>query len=113
MTSEALSVGFFRRILYSVLTLLLFGSLYHAADLQVELGYAVVRNAATSMERCRRLDIATTNEQGIRQAHVAGDFGTSVGLLHQELLPDSSPSSKANDNLCWEACSILGRVGSD
>ena len=62
---------------------------YLSANFQVELGNAMVGNAAASMECCRRLDFTTAAQQGLCQAHVAYSLGAGIGLLYQELLSDS------------------------
>ena len=65
----------------------------------MEFRHTVVRNAVITVERCRSVDAAAVNEQGVRQAPVADHFVAGPWLLHQELLSDRSASEEEDINL--------------
>jgi hypothetical protein len=81
------------------------------AYFQVELSYALVRNAALPAELCRLIDVSAAPQQRLWEVHVVRCTRSRSGILHQELLHGEPASGQANHHLRWKALSILRRAG--
>ena len=88
----------------------------HLADIQVEFGHSLVRNATKSLivfHVHSGPDLAPNHRQGVPQNNVAGDPLSGVGILCEELLLDQSTGRQTYDDLCGETRSLLSRTGGD